>query len=171
MDLQIAVLELQKRRFLRRYFGSEDFELTQTVHCKIVLNPRMRSTAGRARYSLNQIELNTRLLSENPDHIEQTLGHELAHLLSYEIFGSKLGRGHKKAWRSVMTRFGLEADRTHSLDTSGLKRVHMPKAEAACQCRTHLIKSRRYNKMRRGVNYTCTICKSRLVLIEKSIQD
>lgn len=171
MTLELEVLELQKRRFLRRFFGNEDFEVTKTNACNIVLNPRMRSTAGRARYSSNTIELNSRLLNENPESIEQTLGHELAHLLSVELYGLKTGRGHKRAWRGVMTRFGLDPKRTHALDTSELKRVHMPMAEAACKCRTHLIKKRRYTKMRNGSKYSCKLCKGELQLIEKSIQD
>lgn len=82
------------------------------------------------------IRLNLILCYENEAHfIEQTVGHEVAHLVQRVVFGStkmvedkKTGkrevkkiRSHGPEWRSVMVKFGLEAARTHKYDTSSIE--------------------------------------------------
>lgn len=166
MRLNVEELENFKRELLTR-FDKEAGLLLKTSHAKIILNPRMRSTGGRARYSRNSIELNVRLLSENPDQIKQVFAHELAHLLSVELFGLTRGRGHKRAWRNVMRRLGYEPRRTHSMDTRELRHGRgpvAPVAKAQCGCMTHNLKPVRYKKMLQGVKYSCKRCKTGLVL-------
>jgi predicted SprT family Zn-dependent metalloprotease len=82
------------------------------------------------------IRLNLILCYENEAHfIEQTVGHEVAHLVQRVVFGStkrvedpKTGklavkkiRSHGPEWRSVMVKFGLEAARTHKYDTTSIE--------------------------------------------------
>lgn len=136
--------------------------LYKSAICKIDLNPKMRTTAGRVNYRLNKMYLNVRLLTRNPHHIEQTFAHELAHIVAFELYGIK-AVGHGPLWSGIMQKFGYEPNRCHALDVSGLKR-RQKTYETYCQCRVHMLKPGRYNKLRRGVNFRCMICKSVLML-------
>lgn len=129
----------------------------QTANCIIMLKHNMRSTAGRAHYRNNLISLNYRLLSLNPTHVAQTFAHELAHLVANELYGPE-SRGHGALWASIMRQFGFEASRCHTMDVSSLRRPHKT-FNAYCACRTIKLKAGRYNKLRRGVSYTCLRCK------------
>lgn len=132
--------------------------------CKIELNPRMRSTAGRAFYRSNKIQLNERLLTDNPQDIEQTFAHELAHLISYALYGDA-GKGHGSNWRRVMKQLGYEPDRTHDLDVSAYARRHPVKAYAKCKCSVYPLKARRINKILLGSKYRCLKCSTHLELV------
>ncbi len=122
----------------------------------------MRTTAGLANYSRNLIKLNYRLLQANPHHIVQTFTHELAHLVAVELHGLK-AKGHGHYWQQVMLAFGAEPRRCHKLDVSGLRRKHKTH-QLYCKCKIHTVKSGRYNKLVRGVNYRCVLCKTLLKL-------
>lgn len=139
--------------------------INRALECRIVLSDNMRSTAGRAKYRDNIIILNRRLLSDNPHHIEQTFVHELAHIVSYSLYGND-GLGHGANWQGIMRKFGYEAIRCHNLDTSKYKRRHAIKGQARCQCKTHNLKAIRYNKIMRGAKYSCRLCYSYLELIK-----
>ncbi len=79
------------------------------------------------------IRLNLILCYENEDHfIEQTVGHEVAHLVTRKVFGLtkeveengkkvvKKVRSHGKEWRSVMINFNLPPETCHKYDTSSI---------------------------------------------------
>lgn len=80
-----------------------------------------RSTcAGKAcisetRYGRYTIKLNVPLFAHNDDsdQIDNTVGHEIAHLVAFAVYGD---RGHGKRWKSVMIRFGLPPERCHSMN-------------------------------------------------------
>lgn len=87
------------------------------------------------------IRLNLILCYENEAHfIEQTVGHEVAHLVARVVYGSTkqiLDKGqmvtkkvmsHGKEWRSVMVKFNLIVSRTHSYDTTS---IHTKKRQRA----------------------------------------
>jgi predicted SprT family Zn-dependent metalloprotease len=80
------------------------------------------------------IRLNLILCYENEaDFIEQTVGHEVAHLVCRVVFGRtktvvekgqptvKKVRSHGKEWRSVMEKFGLKPATYHKYDTSSIE--------------------------------------------------
>ena len=135
----------------------------KTASCSIDVNDTLRSVAGRANYSRNLIQLNSRLLNANPNHVIQTVAHELAHLVSVELYGYKLGKGHGPKWKSIMRQFGVSPDRCHKLDTSALKRKHK-KWQVYCDCKEHMIGTIRLRKMVRGVKYNCKLCKTNIRL-------
>lgn len=85
---------------------------------KIVWNRRMRSTAGRAFLNLAKVELNPKLLQlgENPlPNVEQTLLHELAHLLAHHRFGRGIA-AHGTEWKQACADLGIPGESaTHSL--------------------------------------------------------
>ncbi|EOG1042950.1 SprT-like domain-containing protein [Pseudomonas aeruginosa] len=72
----------------------------------------------RASY---KIRINRGLLQKDPNHvINQTIPHELAHLVAFQVYGAKIAP-HGREWQSVMRDvFGLRPDRCHSIDTSSV---------------------------------------------------
>lgn len=150
------LLELRAR--LLSKLDKPAFMYTKSANCLIVISDRMTTVAGRARsHGTYRIKLNRRLLEENPSQIEQVFAHELAHLVAAELYGRK--QGHGPLWARIMLIFGYQPRRCHSMDTSELKVKHRIFA-VYCDCRTHMVKTGRYNKMRRGAQYTCKLCKS-----------
>lgn len=138
--------------------------LASVARCEIVFNPKMRTALGRAYYQENKIEMNSRVLSRNPEKYDSTFAHELAHLISYALYGRR-GAGHGRMWRSVMRSLGQEPTRCHSIDVSDLKRPHRVIHTAKCGCRTGIeIKTKRANYMAQGRTYKCTRCGQRLML-------
>lgn len=80
------------------------------------------------------IRLNLILCYENEaDFIKQTVGHEVAHLVTRVVYGGtktvvekgvpvvKKIRSHGKEWRSVMEKFDLVAATYHKYDTSSIE--------------------------------------------------
>jgi SprT protein len=132
--------------------------INRTKECKIVVKEEMRTTAGTAYYKANTIHLNKKLFTENINTFNQTIGHEVAHLINYEVYGK---RGHGPTWKNVMIMMGLEPRRCHSYKVE--RRSHKPVAYGKCECRADIpIKTRRYNKILRGAKYKCTGCNSEL---------
>ena len=69
-------------------------------------NPRMRSTAGYARWPQWYIELNPKL-AEFEGQIERTLKHELAHLIAYARAGRRKIEPHGDEWRLACAELGI----------------------------------------------------------------
>jgi len=72
----------------------------------VVWNPRMRSTAGYAKYPAWRIELNPRL-HEFEGQIQRTMLHELAHLVAYHRAGNRRIAPHGTQWRSACAELGI----------------------------------------------------------------
>jgi len=87
---------------------------------RIVYNPRLRVTLGRACLEENRVELNTRLLREHPDQLPATLVHELAHLVVHDRFGRVPPHGRQFA--SLMRQAGADPSATHDLPVGHLRR-------------------------------------------------
>lgn len=129
-------------------------------HCSLIRgNPRMRTTLGRAFMYKFEIELNSRLLLGDREALEKTFAHELAHLVSAELYGRK-GHGHGKAWASVMRRMGQAPERLAKVSVPNkLARPHKIRAVIDCACKTtHFFKTRTFRKLERGVRYRCGTC-------------
>ncbi len=163
MLLEINVLKLLRERLLAKLSADELAKLGKVVDGPIFIKETMRSCGGKARYSNMSIELNGRLLRANPSHIESTFAHELAHLVSFALYGID-GRGHGRLWKRTMKSLGYTPDRTHDLDTSALSRRRPVVAIAICGCREYPLKALRVNKIRRGVVYKCLACHERLTI-------
>ena len=85
---------------------------------KILWNRRMRSTAGRAFLDYAKVELNPKLLElgdEALEHVQQTLLHELAHLLAHKRYGRGIS-AHGIEWKQACVDMGIPGESaTHSL--------------------------------------------------------
>ncbi len=115
-------------------------------------------TAGQAWPDQNLIRLNPVLLRENRDHfIQQTVAHEVAHLIAPAVFGDKI-RPHGKEWKYVMEEvYKLPAERCHSYDIRSTTRRRYI-YECGCAGREIPLTSIRHNRARRGTIYLCQSC-------------
>jgi len=89
------------------------------------LNTRMRVTAGRAHYRNRTVEIAAQVFSnpENWPKIDNTIRHEFAHILAFEIEGHK---GHGRAWKKWATICGCDGTRCHSMNVARNKMTVEP---------------------------------------------
>jgi len=85
---------------------------------KIILNNRLRVTAGRCWQAENRIDLATKFFARNSAEMFRViLPHEIAHSADYVLFGeSEKKCGHGKKWCEIMVELGLPANKYHSLE-------------------------------------------------------
>src|SRR5690242_18958403 len=65
--------------------------------------------------------------------LNSTLPHEVATLVSYQLFGDD-GMGHKRKWQSVMGMIGLEPKRCHDYSFEGVKTRNIKRINYTCDC-------------------------------------
>ena len=78
------------------------------------------TTAGYAQYDIHTVKLNPVFLMENTrDMIEDTIPHEVAHLVVYAVYFVRMRtypKPHGNEWKSVMFALGLNPTRCHNYD-------------------------------------------------------
>lgn len=84
---------------------------------KIILNARLRTTAGCCDIEKNTIELATRFFTRNREAMfNQILPHEIAHQIDYNLNGlPKNNRWHHAAWVEIMVNLGQRPNPYHTL--------------------------------------------------------
>jgi SprT protein len=95
--------------------------------------------------------------------IEQTVPHEVAHLIARRVYGKAI-KPHGKEWQAIMAYFNVPANRCHSFDTTKTAHRRMRYFDYQCACKCHQISAIRHNRMLSGVTYLCRICGTSLVL-------
>jgi SprT protein len=117
--------------------------------------------AGYALIRENAIRLNLHLISTHRDDmINNTLPHEIAHIVTYQIYPSATAHG--RHWASVMWVLGLPADRCHTYETKAA-RVRKREYHYECGCpEGHLVTKTIHNRIQQGRMYTCRKCHTRL---------
>lgn len=132
---------------------------------RVELNPRLRSTGGRASLRSLRIELNERLLSHNLEHVRMVFIHELSHLIDYHVRGKS---NHDYYFHSVMESLGCEGTTymPKGLDKSAVperkKTARIPHhCEEGC---IHHITKYKANKIANGAGYICRKTKKTLKL-------
>ena len=80
--------------------------------------------AGKAWYGLNKVEFNEILAMENSDTFETTIGHEIAHLVTNQLYPNAK-QHHGPEFKHVMQTLGYDPRTYHSYDTASVstKRV------------------------------------------------
>lgn len=160
-------LHLLQQRIIELYAQAEQFyqKCFQKPYIRLDLKGE---TAGQAWIEKRQLRFNPVLLKENRDHfIKQTVAHEVAHLLAYDLYGPRI-RAHGREWQSVMVAvFQLPADRCHRYDTQGSSRRNWL---YQCQCpgKTIPLGTTRHNRSQKGTIYLCTACKTPLKYLGKA---
>lgn len=126
---------------------------------RVMWNKALRSRAGLCKSGDNLVELNPNILIDNKD-IEQTLVHELCHLSISRRFWR--AQAHGLHWQKLMLHCGFEPKRCHNLANA---KVHRQKRHPlTCSCKTHLVSTRLYNRVKKGARYKCLDCQSKLIL-------
>lgn len=120
-------------------------------------NPLMRTTAGVAIAARREVWLNPALREISQEEVDQTLLHELAHLLAQHRHGRRRLAPHGAEWRRACVDLGIPGEkRTHQLPFVSRRmkrryllrcpgcgeshdRVSRPRRRIACLrcCRTH----------------------------------
>ncbi len=74
----------------------------------VVFSDRLRSSLGRTSPTSGRIVLSSVLLAERRDQLSEVLCHELAHLATYQRYGSA-ARAHGPEWSALVARAGYSA--------------------------------------------------------------
>jgi predicted SprT family Zn-dependent metalloprotease len=115
---------------------------------RIEYNARLTSVAGRVGYRPRSIELSTRLLGPNPEHLERTLLHEMVHAW---LHARGLPSGHGRHFKRKMREVGLSSI-YHALPVR--RRAYRPRYVLSCpRCKVELVRQRRP-----GVPVSCARC-------------
>lgn len=120
------------------------------------MNGRLTSTAGRAFLSEGRMDFSKSLYEQNVEaFLNDTVPHELAHLIAYRVYGSN---GHDTSWKKVMMALGYEPTRCHSYEVQ--KRSSAKKYNYVCGCsgKVHEVSAQRQAWINKGKNYKCIAC-------------
>jgi predicted SprT family Zn-dependent metalloprotease len=113
---------------------------------RVVWNARMRTTAGLAYPAKALIKLNPRICQFGESEVDQTLRHELAHLLAHHRVGRRRISPHGPEWRKACADLGLAGEkRCHNLP---LPRREMTR-RYVYRCPACRVELRRVRPMRR----------------------
>lgn len=119
--------------------------------------------AGHAYYSEHRVRFNTALAERYPgEFLKQVVGHEVAHIVAYALYGPKRGSGHGRAWQSVMRGLGLKPDRTHSWNTSDIRLRKTETFAYSCACGPIELGKIRHRRALRGTKYRCGNCRQQI---------
>ena len=125
---------------------------------KFSMNGRLTSTAGRAFLGEGRLEFSKVLYAQNEaQFLNDTVPHELAHIVAYRVFGD---RGHGVHWKHVMNFLGFEANRCHNYAVQ--RRSPSKKYTYVCGCegKTHEVSAQRQAWISIGKVYICKTCGS-----------
>jgi SprT protein len=97
------------------------------------------------------------------ENLRDTVPHEVAHFVVYEMYGTRGIKPHGKQWRAVMDDFGADQGVTFDLDLEGVPQRQQRTHAYRCGCRVHEVSSTRHNRVLKGVGiYSCKLCGSDL---------
>lgn len=138
---------------LARWLGRRLGARRRVAGLRVVFNPRLRSSAGRACFRERVVELNPRLLDRHPDELVPTLVHELCHLVA----GVRAGHGPR--WREAVAALGFRPETCHRMPTEGLAARRRRWVWVCPRC------ADTYERRHRGARrYACARCGHRLRL-------
>lgn len=119
-----------------------------------------------------ELNFNMTFLKENfVDFLNSTVPHEVAHLLTHNLYGIIRTRNgnishHGKEWKRMMAFLGVEAKRCHSYSIKNIaKKGGQRRWSYTCDCgMDHQLSTVRHNRVVRGqASYHCKKCKSNIV--------
>ena len=114
--------------------------------------------AGKAYPSENRINLNSTLLINNTDDfIEQTVPHEIAHLINRTLNGPQV-RPHGPEWKAIMRALGLPPLRCHNYAVNQTGTRWRKRTMYFCACDFHFVSQIVHNRICRGQIYRCRHC-------------
>jgi SprT protein len=137
---------------------------------KIIFKVRGR-TAGKAFFAEWSVNFNNVLLEENfDDMLEQTVPHEVAHLVARQISQYRI-TPHGAEWKRVMRGFGKDPKRCHTYDVSNAQvRFRKPSKKYLYECGgcgvQITIGATRHKRCVRGASYITKCCRKPIQLAE-----
>jgi SprT protein len=131
---------------------------------------RMTSTAGYAYMSKNHIQLSNYFMSrEGREVFDETIGHEVAHIVAYQQFKD---RGHGNGWKHVMRKIGLPPRACRSSDFYKPRTNRTTRYSYNCPCgQLHTLSANRMGRIRNGRKYVCLKCSRRISVVFHDSQD
>ncbi|MEM4258086.1 MAG: SprT-like domain-containing protein [Candidatus Thermoplasmatota archaeon] len=129
----------------------------------------LHGTCGGLAYPTQwRLRFHPVFIAENTeDYIENTVPHEVAHLIDYEVhklhvqgFGYRVKRRsiHGPTWRAVMRLLGANPARCHTYDTSNVQRKSSFMYECPCCKKEFRLGPTRHKKIQNGAIYWCSSC-------------
>ncbi len=119
--------------------------------------PRDGETAGELR--LNTVYLEDALAPM----LEETVAHELAHLVVFHLRPRQRQAPHGHLWRTIMRDwYGVEPECTHAFDTDRVRARRQRRWLYACSCRQHWLTTVRHRRIEQGTLYCCRTCQAPL---------
>ena len=117
------------------------------------------TTAGQAFYYENKLRLNSIALKNYRDHfIDQTVGHEVAHLVAFQKNGGDI-KPHGYEWRNIMRMYKLPPDRCHTYDLPSARGGGKKNYVCVSCGKDYKIGPIKHNKVLRGKQrLRCTRC-------------
>jgi SprT protein len=121
---------------------------------------------GRAA-GMYRVDAGARRIRYNPylfakyfeDNLAVTVPHEVAHYVVDMLYGLRRVRAHGPEWREVMAVLGANPRVTCDYDLDGVPQRRQRRHPYACDCRRHLITTRRRNAIeRKKARYQCKYC-------------
>ena len=111
------------------------------------------------------LELNDAYLRRHPEAmLEETVAHELAHLVVFHLHPHRRQPPHGALWQHVMREwFRVEPERTHRFDADVVAARRQRRWRYTCACRVHELTTVRHRRAERGARYHCRACRDALV--------
>lgn len=131
------------------------------LRMNVELSSRMTSAAGKASYRTNTIKISTVFFrrEENLPHLQNTVTHEVAHLLAGH------GAGHGPIWRAIHRKLGGTGERCHSMSNGLAPRATRRRYKLSClTCGWHaMVGVVRWRRQFHGeAQYLCNRCRGHL---------
>ena len=130
----------------------------------LAFNGRFTARMGDAHLDRRLIRLSAPLWPRADEAQRRaTVLHELCHLVAHARHGRRI-RPHGAEWCALMQALGVDPERCHHVDRTGLRRARSRQV-ARCACRTHALGAVRADRLRRGTAiYRCRHCAAPLRL-------
>lgn len=132
------------------------------------------TVAGQAHYTSNfsgwKIRFNMDLLLENSSNmINDTVPHEVAHLITFALYGVGV-KAHGPEWQRITKELGGSGERCHNYNVVPAKKTR--KFMYLCDCgNNHIIGLNIHRKMQNGSQRFCVDCKSTITFLEEIINE
>jgi SprT protein len=123
---------------------------------KFSMNGRLTSTAGRAFLEEGRLEFSKVLYIQNVEKfLEDTVPHELAHIVAFRVFGDK---GHGVHWKHIMNFLGYDANRCHNYAVQRRSSAKTYSYTCGCKDKIHEVSAQRQAWINKGKRYCCEKC-------------
>lgn len=77
-------------------------QLGQIPMPKVLINARLKTTAGMAHYNEHRVEFSAELMWEHTEHfVKDTIPHEVAHIIAHRVFPNAK-QHHGPEWKNML---------------------------------------------------------------------